>query len=176
VTPYPPIEHWLVPSGARRATLRAVRPAGRRGCESGAFWLGNRARTAAVSAVVLPSGPDVQERPDRWRVAAEVYGRISEWASERGLSLLAVVHTHVGDSVDLSGADRRRSVQAPGVLAVVIGHGGSERRWRRWGWSFYEDGDYRPLDHGELHRRVHFRPLRRCAIWRADAHRVTRLS
>lgn len=173
--PYPQIERWLVPRRAMRATLRGVRPAGRRGCESGAFWLGHRAAAATVTAVVLPGGAGVEERPDQWRVSAEVYGRITEWARERSLSLLAVAHTHGGASVALSDADRKQSVQVPGVMAVVIDYGGDGRGWHDWSWNVYEEGDYRRVRGRELRRRVRVRRFRHCTICRADSAGVTGL-
>src|SRR6266542_413564 len=122
MTPYPPIERWLLPQAALDATLAAVVTASRLGNESGSFLLGRRERTTSVNVVVLPHGRGVEETPWYWRVGAEVYGRISSWAKPRGLSLLAILHTHLhGVPPRLSQADRTRSVRAPGVLAVVIG-------------------------------------------------------
>jgi hypothetical protein len=126
--PYPPIERWLVPQAALDATLEAVVPASRRGNESGSFLLGRREHAARTSVVVLPRGRGVEETPWYWKVGAKVYGQISSWAKPRGLALLAILHTHLADvPARLSRADHTRSVRAPGVLAVVIGHGGEQR-------------------------------------------------
>lgn len=153
--PYPPIERWVVPSSALHATFFAVRPGARGGVESGVFWMGRRSDVANVEAVLIPRGPGVEERPDCWRVSAEVYGVISRWAVLRGLSLLAWVHTHGrGVPTRLSHADRTRSIRAPGVLAVVIGSGGREEDPDQWGWYVHEDGEYRMLLDQERRRRI----------------------
>ncbi len=153
--PYPPIDTWVVPTGAVAATLARVRGPGERGVESGAFWLGRRAPRCIVDTVVIPSGPGVEERPDCWRVAAEVYGEISRWAGPQGLSLLGILHTHRDRfPARLSPADRTRSVRAPGVLAVVVGHGGRDDDPGVWGWYVFEGDDYRLLDAEERTHRI----------------------
>src|SRR5438552_2978553 len=169
MTPYPPIERWLVPQAALDATLEMVVPASRRGNESGSFLLGRREPEARVSVVVLPRGRGVEETPWYWKVGAEVYGQISSWAKRRGLALLAILHTHLEDvPARLSRADRTRSVRAPGVLAVVIGRGGEERNALAWGWYVYDSDDYRQLDESELAARVEIDPVAEIAICRAD--------
>lgn len=171
--PYPPIERWLVPQAALEATLDAVASASRRGNESGSFLLGRRDSEAIVSAVVLPRGRGVEETPWYWRVGADVFGRISAWAKPHGLSLLAILHTHLDDvPARLSIADRTRSVRAPGVLAVVIGEGGRERDVRRWGWYVFDGDDYRHFDAAELAARVAIDPLAEVELVEANADGV----
>jgi proteasome lid subunit RPN8/RPN11 len=131
--------------------------------------MGRRSGVATVEAVVMPRPPGVEERPDRWRVSADVYGVIAQWAMPRGLQLLGWVHTH-GQGVPawLSHADRTRSIQAPGVLAVVIGSGGDDEDPARWGWYVYEDGDYRDLEDRERINRVELCPDGAIQRWRAS--------
>ncbi len=153
--PYPPIDTWVVPTGAVAATLACVRSPGERGVESGAFWLGRRALRSIVDTVVVPTGRGVEERPDHWRVAAEVFGEISRWAGPKGLSLLGILHTHGGRfPARLSPADRTRSVRALGVLAVVVGDGGRDGDPDAWGWYVFEGDDYRLLAAEERERRI----------------------
>ena len=167
---YPLIERWLVPEDVWSTTLAGVVGAGQRGCESGAFWLGARSRVAEIQAVILPSGPGVEEYPYQWRVAPEVFGEISRWAKPRGLSLLGIAHTHIaGVPVDLSVADRQRSVQAPGVLAVIIGDGGMQNEFTRWGWFVYEKSDYRRMPQVELLSRVQVVAGADVEAYRADS-------
>jgi len=171
--PYPPIERWLVPQAALDATVDAVVSASRRGNESGSFLLGHRETQALISAVVLPRGRGVEETPWYWRVGADVFGRVSSWAKPRGLSLLAILHTHLDDvPARLSIADRTRSVRVPGVLAVVIGEGGSERNVRRWGWYVFEGDDHRRFDDAELAARIAIDPLAQIELVDADADGV----
>ena len=50
------------------------------------------------------------------------------WAKPRGLSLLGIVHTHIGlIPARLSRTDRTQGVKAPDALSVVIGRGGDEQ-------------------------------------------------
>jgi proteasome lid subunit RPN8/RPN11 len=173
---YPAIGRWVVPGGVKSATLAGVRPSGRRGSESGAFWLGTRAAVSCVTTVVLPQGEGVEESPGQWRVSPEVFGAISRWAKPRGLTLLGIAHTHVrGVPPRLSWADRHRSVRVPGILAVVIGRGGEDVNHRDWGWYVFETGDYREIAVTELEERVTIAAGNSVNVWRADAKGVWEL-
>ena len=157
--PYPQISRWIIPASVISATLAGVQPAGARGCEAGAFWLGCREECSQVSAVLLPTGKGVSESPYRWRVEPEVFGAAIEWAKPRRLTLLAVVHTHVpGVPPKLSWSDRHFSIQVPGILSVVIGNGGQDRELLDWGWYVYENGDYEHVDSPRLRSQFNFDP------------------
>jgi hypothetical protein len=152
---YPPIDQWVVSERVFQCTLEGVWPAGRCGRESGAFWLGRREKTSQISAVVLPRGAGVEERPNCWRVSPEVFGAITRWATPQGLCLLAVVHTHVrGVPAFLSWTDRNFGVRVPGVLAIVIGGGGDEYDYHNWGWYVFEGDDYRRFSQSEIGERL----------------------
>lgn len=167
--PYPPIARWVVPASALDATMTAVRDGAGRGVESGVFWMGERSDPAIVRVVLRPRGRGVEERPDQWRVSADVYGVISRWAVPRGMSLLGWIHTHRrGIPARLSEADRTRSIRAPGVLAVVIGAGGSEEDPDRWGWYVHESGDYRSVKGQERIDRIDSDGELAVECWRAS--------
>jgi hypothetical protein len=155
MTPFPPIECWRVPSAACELTRNAVMPAGRRGCESGAFWLGERATVSEVTAVVYPAGVGVEETPFYWSVAPEVYAAVTAWAKPRRLSLLAVAHTHLSaERPRMSRTDRREGLTTPDALAIIVPRAGREADPGRWGWFVYSDGDYRELGDAERAGRV----------------------
>lgn len=155
MTPYPPVARWLIPKAACEQTRNAVLPAGRRGNESGVFWLGERAAQSTVAAVVKPVGAGVTELPWQWSVTPELYAAVSAWAKPRGLTLLAAVHTHLSSHTPrMSHTDRTQGLKVPDALAVIVRAGGEEVDPLRWGWFVYSDGDYRTLDHGELGARV----------------------
>lgn len=155
MTPYPPIERWQVPEKVCRLSRNAVQPAGHAGCESGVFWLGRRAAVSEVAVVVHPVGDGVEETPFYWSVGPEVYAAITAWAKPRGLTLLAVVHTHLSPLPPrMSPTDRRQGLKTPDALAVIIPNGGVEPDPRRWGWFVYENDDYRPVGAAELQARV----------------------
>jgi hypothetical protein len=156
-SPYPTIESWDVPTAAVEATLAGVLPGGRRGVESGTFWLGTRASISAVEAVVILRGRGVVEEEAFWEVSPEAYGQVSRWARVRRLSLLGTAHTHgQGVPVRLSSLDRRHLVRAPDLLALVLGEAGDERDPARWSWNVCANGSFRTLDGTEFRERVTF--------------------
>jgi proteasome lid subunit RPN8/RPN11 len=157
MTPFPPIERWRVPETACELTCNAVTPAGLAGCESGVFWLGRRDAVSEVTAVAFPVGEGVEETPFYWSVAPEVYAAITAWAKPRGLSLLAVAHTHLSSRPPrLSATDRRNGLKTPEALAVIVPNGGEEADPGHWGWFVYENADYRTLDEAERAARLEF--------------------
>lgn len=174
-SPYPPIERWMIPTAAIVGTIEAVQRAGMHGNEAGALWLGRRAETAQVSALVLPQGEGVKEAPQMWDISPEVFGSVSRWASPQGLVMLGMVHTHGGATVAMSWSDRHRTVQVPGILSVIIGHGGRDRDPVRWGWYVYEADEYRELDELERRRRISFTPHPDLSIWLANRDQVAPL-
>jgi hypothetical protein len=167
--PYPRIDVWELDRSAIAATLTAVQRPGRAGNEGGVFWLGTRAATSAVRAVVVPVGDGVIEAPGFWLVAPEVYGAISRWAAERNWSLLGICHIH-GEGVPavLSAQDRNHLVRAPGVLAVVIGSGGRDQGHGLWGWYEFAAGAYREISPGERERRLRITDHADVEVWSAD--------
>lgn len=171
--PYPAIDAWVFPEDALGATLAAVRPSGLLGRESGVFWIGKRSALSCVASVVHPKGLGVGEHPGQWQVSPEVFGIVSRWAKKRGESLLGVAHIHgPGVPPRLSRPDRRQSVQAPGVLSVVIGNGGAEEDLREWGWYVYETEDYRRIGRQEFERRIRVHEQGVVSTWRVDLHGV----
>jgi proteasome lid subunit RPN8/RPN11 len=171
--PYPEIERWIIPRLAIDATLDEVKPANHPGIEAGVFWLGCRSTIARVEAVVTPKGYGVNQFADCWQVSYRVYGGISAWATDAGLGLLAVCHTHGGPSpARLSRRDRTHSVKAPGVLAAVIGRDGDETDWTRWGWYEWNSGDYWQLSQSARSKRLIVVSDGTMTTWRADAFGV----
>lgn len=130
-------------------------PAGRVGCESGVFWLGVRDRVSEVITVVFPVGDGVEETPFYWSVTPEVYAAVTALAKPQGLTLLAVVHTHLSaHTPEMTLTDRREGLKTPDALALIVPGGGDERDTARWGWFVYESGDYRPLAEDERAARI----------------------
>lgn len=170
---YPPIESWVVMEQVLAGTLEGVRPVGRLGREAGAFWLGRRDQTARISAVVVLRGVGVEELPNSWRVAPEVFGAVTRWAAPRNLCLLGVAHIHLrGVRPVLSGTDRSFGVRAPGVLSVVIGGAGEECDYRNWGWYVFEGSDYRAFSQSEIGKRLRIDSSSDGECWTADANGV----
>jgi hypothetical protein len=156
-SPYPPIDEWRVPHAAVAGTLASVADGGRRGVESGVFWLGRRAVISEVTAVVLLRGRGVVESAGRWEVSPDAYGRVARWARARGIVLLATAHTHGHGFVPrLSRLDRRHLVRAPDLLALVLGDAGEERDPTCWSWNVCVNGTFRTLAGAEFAGRVQF--------------------
>lgn len=173
--PYPSIANWRIPTDALQRTLEGVRSAGDRGKESGALWLGHRAFTAKVTAVVLPQGEGVIEAPDHWQIGPEVMAAITTWARPRGLVMLGMLHIHIGHSVALSWSDRHRVVQVPGMLSIVVGDAGREAISDLWGWYVYEAGGYRHLIPPERQQRIILDDNAACRAWQASVTGVHEL-
>jgi hypothetical protein len=172
-SPYPAINQWLIPRALMAVTAVGVQEAGGSVKESGALWLGNRDNIARVSTVVFLEGKGIQEHAGRWKVGPEVFGAVTRWAKPQGLSLLAVIHTHLpGVPPRLSRADREYSVQVPGILAVIIGEGGAEMDHTRWGWYRYEIGYYRRLTPNDLSECLILDEHESIQKWRANADEV----
>jgi proteasome lid subunit RPN8/RPN11 len=166
---YPSIEQWTVGEGFLQATLKGVYGAAQFGRESGAFWLGKREANARITALVFPRGPGVEEARGLWRVSPELFGAVTRWAVPRDLCLLAVAHTHTGCTKPfLSWTDRTFGVRIPGILAIVIGSGGKEHNYFRWGWYVFEENDYRQILRSEMRKRLRLDPSQRFEVWHAD--------
>lgn len=149
--PYPRIDRWVLPRAAVSATLTGVQKEGQSVREAGALWLGPRNNAARITSVVFPTANGVKATAGQWKVSPELFGVVTRWAKPQGLSLLAVVHTHLhGVPPRLSRADREYSVQVPDMLAVVIGEGGHEPDYRNWGWYLYDKNAYRQLPTQQL--------------------------
>lgn len=168
-SPYPPVDRWQVPAAAVAATLEGVADGGRRDVEAGVFWLGARAATSSVEAVVLLRGRGVLEAEGLWQVDPEVYGHVSRWARARGVVLLGTAHIHgFGVPVRLSLLDRRHLVRAPDVLALVIGEAGTASDPMRWSWNVWRDGEFLLLGPADVADRVSF-TTSSVGLARADA-------
>lgn len=151
---YPDVRFWVIPQDLLGVTRQVIREDGQDVRESGALWLGKRSKISDVTAVVFPRGKGVCQSASRWKVAPEVFGSVTRWAKARSLSLLGVIHSHLpGVPPRFSRADREYSVQVPGVLGVVIGEGGAEKEYWRWGWYLFDRGNYKGLTAQELKER-----------------------
>jgi hypothetical protein len=172
-SPYAAIDSWVVPLAAVEATLAGVVFGGRRGVESGTFWLGTRASTSTVEAVVMLRGRGVVEEAGLWEISPETYGQVSRWARARRLVLLATAHTHgYGVPARLSGLDRRHLVRAPDLLALVLGEAGEECDPARWSWNVCVNGSFRALEGREFSERVTFTAAAPVALACADVDGV----
>jgi hypothetical protein len=173
-SPYPSILDWRLPHAAIGATLAGVADAGRRGDEGGVFWLGDRAATSSIRAVVLLRGHGVVERPGRWAVGHEAFGVVARLARSLELTLLGTAHIHGrGAPVKMSWIDRRHGVRVPDFLAVVIGEAGAEADPMRWSWNVFGGGDFHEFDDDERHSRIALIDGT-IACWKADAAGASR--
>jgi len=153
--PFPPIERWRLPEVACELTLNAVMPAGRRGCESGVLWLGQRDALSVITAVVHPIGEGVEETSCFWSISPEAYAAVSAWARPRRLTLLAVAHIHLGAGrARMSETDRKQGLKVTDALSIIVPRGGLESDPSAWGWFVFDEGDYRELEELEQVRRI----------------------
>jgi hypothetical protein len=121
------------------------------------LWLGDRNSTARVTAVALPHGPGVVEKPGFWQMSTEVYGQVGEWASRRSVVLLALVHSHrVKGGNYLSELDQFASVHVPDFLSIVVGGFGSDSSPSLWGYHVFEGTSFKRLTTTEVAQRLVF--------------------
>lgn len=114
---------WRLPAAALQASIAEMAPDGAHGCEGVALWLGRRnAGVVTVTHVIGLRGPGVIKRPDHLFISAELLGDVTDTAIEHGVYLVGQIHSHPGSWVDLSEADMRSGIQAPGYLSVVAPH------------------------------------------------------
>jgi hypothetical protein len=107
----------------------------------------------------------------------EVFGVITRWGRAQGLTLLGIAHTHIaGVPVDLSPSDRTRSVQVPGMLAVVIGNGGLDKVFADWGWFVYETDDYEIIPRVDLLSRIRIAEGNHVQVFKADSSGIVPLN
>jgi hypothetical protein len=154
---YPPITRWMIPAAARAATLSGLRRAGQRGHEGGALWLGDRGVEARVRTVASASGDGVLERAGSWSLSPTAYGRIGEWAIERGQVLLGLIHSHGGSgalATSLSPTDAFSTVRVHHFLSVIVGRRGDEDDASAWGYHLFEQGRFRRLGAAEVAERI----------------------
>lgn len=112
---------WRLPAEALRMSIAEMAPDGSRGCEGVALWLGRRvAGIVTITHVVGLRGSGIVKRPDYLSISAELLDDVTDLAIERGVYLAGQVHSHPGAWVDLSEADKRCGIQAPGYLSVVM--------------------------------------------------------
>lgn len=138
---YEPVSRWNIPRGVVDTTLRGIRRAGMDNLEGGAFWLGRRESTSMVRTVVLLEGPGVAAGAGYFEVSPMVFGQVGVWAADREQVLLAVVHSHWGETATLmSPTDRRGAVHVPDVLTVIVPGFGRVTDPSRWGFHRYVPG------------------------------------
>ena len=114
---------WLLPAVALRTSLAEMAPDGARGCEGVALWLGRRfAEVVVVTHVVGLRGPGVVKRPDYLSISPELLDDVTDVAIRLGTYLVGQIHSHPASWVELSEADKRAGIQAPGYLSVVAPH------------------------------------------------------
>lgn len=151
--PYPQIATWSIARGVLRATRAWV--AGK-AHETTVVWLGRRAQVAPVSAALLVRGVGVVEREGAFYASTEVFGALTRWARQRGLVLLADVHSHPpGYTGQLSDWDRTHGIRVPEFLAGVAGDGGRQPL-ERWGWYEFDrvQQRYRSIPPNDRPRRM----------------------
>jgi hypothetical protein len=121
---------------------------------------------------VLPRGSGVMETAGMWVVSPEVMGTITTWAVKKSFALLGILHCHGGSSVRMSVTDRAHLVHAPGLLSVIVGHGGFDRQSSSWGWYVFRDGRYHRLTGMELKQCITVPTFSTCLVLEASIEGV----
>jgi proteasome lid subunit RPN8/RPN11 len=114
-----------------QTSISEMAPDGARGREGVALWLGRQeAGIVRVTHVVGLRGPGIVKRADHLSISAELLDDVTDIAIELGTYLVGQIHSHPAGWVDLSEADKRYGIQAPGYLSVVAPHFAQDPRTR----------------------------------------------
>ena|SRR3569832_1027608 len=97
------------------------RSAGQR--EAACVWLGGRTRETEIATdiVFLDDLPGTVGRRLQHRTSRQAVAILLELARAKGLSIVADIHTHPSDWVDLSDVDREHPIEyRVGLVAIVL--------------------------------------------------------
>ncbi len=92
---------------------------GSAGVETGGFLLVSRDNSEVTAAVALAGTAGITRRSDQFVISGTVVDLLSEWADDRGLRVVAQLHSH-RRAAFLSPIDRRGGVRVDGFISAVI--------------------------------------------------------
>jgi len=155
----PPI---FVPEAVLGETVRLLRTFGgsQKPHEGIVYWAGVEGRRAwSVTTCLVP---DARTTPGSYETSVMANAQIIGWLAERGLNLLAQVHTHPGRSVDHSDGDLAGAFMAfPGSLSVVVPNYGRNGMLPFWSCGIHRYGPagYRRLSREEIETEIRLIPI-----------------
>lgn len=155
---YQPVARWRVPGDLLPKSLELMRDDGARGCEGIGLWLGVTASDeATITHLVEVPEIWVEKRPDFLCVSEIAFAALGDICERDGCYLVGQIHSHPGDFVDLSYADREYGIQAPYFFSVVAPHYAQRPRtaWNDCGvHQFLPGAGFQRFDRAEILRRV----------------------
>src|SRR5438128_2331576 len=119
MSPYSPVNVWLLPREALSLSMNEMAIDGRLGREGVALWLGKRENAVAtITHVVALRGRGVSKRFDLLNISAELLNDVTDVAIDLGIMLVGQIHSHAPNfSTDLSPTDRMYGINVPDYLS-----------------------------------------------------------
>jgi proteasome lid subunit RPN8/RPN11 len=131
---------------------------GANGNEGIVFWLGKHLGDVAIITHVLTLDERwLWKTPNFLQVSTDGMSALADEAERHEVVLVGQIHSHPGNYVDLSMADRRFGISAPYYLSVVAPHFAQDpsSSWRDCGVHVYERAHgFRRLSPDEVRRSV----------------------
>jgi len=155
---YEEITSWSMPANVLPESIRLMAPDGKKGNEGIVMWLGQiQAGAATVTHLVAFEDNLLCKRPDYLQIPSAVMNAVADVSEKMGVSLIGQIHSHPGNFVDLSIADRRYGISAPYYLSVVAPYYAQRPNtsWRQCGvHQFVARQGFRRFSADEITRRI----------------------
>lgn len=132
------LDHLLIPENVIRNTIAGLSYAA--GREMLCYWLGTEVQSkGGLSALVTTVAfPHIESAYAQFRVVEGQLGLITTWCAEKGLWILAQVHTHPTDEPHSESDECWPASQRRGFISVVFPFFATLSSLRTPGWRAYE--------------------------------------
>lgn len=165
---YEEITSWKMPGNVLSESIRLMSPDGRKGNEGIVMWLGRiQAGIGTVTHLVAFEDNLLCKRPDYLQIPSAVMNAVADISEKMGVVLIGQIHSHPGNFVDLSMADRRYGISAPYYLSVVAPYYAQkpDTNWRQCGvHQFVTHLGFRRFSADETARRISVMPAQMSKI------------
>ena len=155
---YEEITNWKMPGNVLSESIRLMVPDGKKGNEGIVMWLGQmQAGTATVTHLVAFEDDLLCKRSDYLQIPSAVMNAVADVSEKMGSVLIGQIHSHPGNFVNLSIADRRYGISAPYYLSVVAPYYAQkpDTNWRQCGvHQFVPHQGFRRFSVDETARRI----------------------
>jgi proteasome lid subunit RPN8/RPN11 len=140
----------VLPRGLPQALRDDAKKWGSTDVETGAFLLGH---CASVDLIAWPGVRDTVRARDQFAVGGFALAQLFDWAEDKQLRVLALVHSHRGRAF-LSPVDLKHGFSVPGFVSAIIPHYHDPSvELSDWGWWRF-DKKWQPLDPPALDERA----------------------
>lgn len=140
----------VLPRALPKALRDDTKTWGRKDVETGAFLLGH---DTSVDTIAWPGVHDIVREHDQFAVGGLALAQLFDWAEDKQLRVLALVHSHRGRAF-LSVTDLKHGFSVPGFISAIIPrYHNPSADLRDWGWWQF-DKNWHPLEPPALDERA----------------------